>query len=318
MVSLAGPQDDSSIRAVAPVHRVRLRRRFAGRSRGVQRQLGRLQSTVDAIIVVHSESWATFRPYLAPDPPSLWVDLQNVNSCWQWTLGHHDQARQQAALEADLWDHADQVSVCTRQEAERLLHGPPALLTPGSRHPEILRNGVDASEWRIEPIPADQPVLKLFGGWTWRPNHDGLEWFLEQVWPHVRSATTARCVIAGTGAEQAGLVDGVEVVGRLDRLDKFAADAWAIAAPIRHGVGGPVKIAEALATGIPTVTTVDGDVHPGLHLASDDPKEWIAALTRLLTPPSSAPMTAPERRAVADRLSWAAVTEPLLGWLRQV
>jgi glycosyltransferase involved in cell wall biosynthesis len=101
----------------------------------------------------------------------------------------------------------------------------------------------------------------LFVGSLWyRPNRDGVDWFLRRVWPQVlkaRPGATLRLVGAATAdLRQAWMrYPRVQAPGFVDDIAAEYANAAVIVAPIHSGGGSNIKILEALAQGRACVTT---------------------------------------------------------------
>jgi glycosyltransferase involved in cell wall biosynthesis len=98
----------------------------------------------------------------------------------------------------------------------------------------------------------------------------------------VVGANPPRQVLAA--AEQAG---GINVTGYVENPDPIQVKAGAVVVPLRAGGGMRVKILNAMAQGIPVVTTSLGcegiHVDSGRHLLiADTPEEFAQATLRLL------------------------------------
>ena len=126
------------------------------------------------------------------------------------------------------------------------------------------------------PIPpnaldlVDEPVVVLLASWNWPPNHAALARLL-QTWPTVRDAVAgARLVLAGRGLERMGIgtIAGVEQLGAVRVPEDVLARAAVVAYPCPGTSGPKVKVVEALAYGVPVVTTPSGV--EGLHVAAED------------------------------------------------
>lgn len=96
-------------------------------------------------------------------------------------------------------------------------------------------------------------------------NASGLRYFVHEVWPRVLAqAPAAEFVVAGVGpapdliAELAA-APRVRYLGEIDDLGEFYASASIFAAPILIGGGIIVKVLDALAAGVPVVTTSRGN-----------------------------------------------------------
>ncbi len=309
VVALSGPQDDTSVRDVAAdVHRVpRLEARgrvpLPWRRQALRR---RLAQWGDVVVVAHGESWERFAWALPEGVPTV-VDLHNVFSRWS---GPTAEAVRWRDLERRIRESADLVTVTSDREAGAVPDGPAPVL--------VVEKGIDPAEWPVDPVPAATPVVKLFGNWSWAPNTAGLSWFAREVWPQVHAATGARCEIAGTGVDpEVASTPGLVAHGRVDDLQGFLSDAWALAIPLPESVGSPVKYAEALAVGVPVITTEQGAPgHHDLPVISDDVSVWISTLTHWLSGPPTTTGLAPRQRGERlARLSWSTATAPLGGWI---
>jgi len=145
-------------------------------------------------------------------------------------------------------------------------------------------------------------------------------------WPAVRDAVPgARLILAGRGLDPArvGTIGGVEHVGAVGVPEDVLARAAVVAYPCPGTSGPKVKVIEALAYGVPVVTTPSGI--EGLHVAAEDgpvvadDHRFADALIALLRDPARrAAMAARGRPAVtathaplaAARLRMAAISEP--------
>jgi len=111
------------------------------------------------------------------------------------------------------------------------------------------------------PVPTiDEPVALLLADWNWRPNRRALDVLL-RLWPEVKDRVpAARLVVAGRVSRELriGTVSGVDVVGPVDRVADVLAGAAAVAFPCPPTSGPKVKVLEALAHGVPVVTTEAG------------------------------------------------------------
>jgi glycosyltransferase involved in cell wall biosynthesis len=81
---------------------------------------------------------------------------------------------------------------------------------------------------------------------------------VESVWPRIRRRVPdARLLVAGRGVEMLGLGDspGVELLGPVPSAVEFVRSLSVLAFPLERGSGMKVKVLEAIACGVPVVTT---------------------------------------------------------------
>ena len=112
--------------------------------------------------------------------------------------------------------------------------------------------------------PLEQPVAGLIGTAVWPPTANAVERLLTSVWPRVlERRPEARLLLAGFGMEReafAHLPDlpGVEWRGTVPSATDFLRELGVLLYPLGRGSGAKIKVLEALALGVPVVTTPDG------------------------------------------------------------
>jgi hypothetical protein len=142
--------------------------------------------------------------------------------------------------------------------------------------------------------PVEEPLGVVAADWRWPPNRWALDRLLT-AWPHVRAAVRgARLLLAGTGLDDVGTIAGVEAVGRVGDTAELLSRAAVVPFPYPATSGPKIKIMEALASGVPVVTTpagVEGLALPAgaggvLAPGADDPARFAAAVVTVLGDPS--------------------------------
>jgi O-antigen biosynthesis protein len=143
----------------------------------------------------------------------------------------------------------------------------------------------------VEPPGRDGREGLLFvGGFSHEPNVDAALFLVERVLPLVRAElpeTTLRLVGNSPSPEIVALdAPGVEVVGYAPHLQPFLERALVSVAPMRFGSGMKGKVAEAMACGLPVVTTPIGaegmDLRDGeTAMIGDSAEELASRIVRL-------------------------------------
>jgi glycosyltransferase involved in cell wall biosynthesis len=135
-------------------------------------------------------------------------------------------------------------------------------------------------------------ILHL-GTMYWPPNIDAVQWFVEQVYPLVR-AERSGVVFDVVGARPPRSLLDLNQAGQNINVTGYVADplaylqqAGVFVVPLRAGGGMRVKILEALAQGLPVVSTSLGcegiAVEDGRHLLiADTPADFARAVLRVL------------------------------------
>ena len=162
----------------------------------------------------------------------------------------------------------------------------------------VLPTGVDLDYFTYGGSAAlndgDGGTVVFTGSMDWMANVDGVEFFMDSVWPAVSSARPgARCLIVGrspprTLVERARALGlNWEFTGFVDDVRPFVHNAHVYVIPLRVGGGTRIKVYEAMAMGCPVVSThigveglpVERDRH---FLEADSAGAMAAAILSLL------------------------------------
>lgn len=205
-----------------------------------------------------------------------------------------------------------------------------ALRGAGLRAPAaVVPNGVDAARYAPgDPPPPGLPLRLLFTGtMDYRPNEDAMTWFVGSVLPGIRAAHPEVILeIAGrrpTATVRALAGAGVQVTGEVDDdLPLFRA-ASVFVLPMRFGGGSRLKLLQALACGVPVVTTPEGAegvaVVDGRDvLVATTAAGFAAAVVALAREPAKAAALAAGGRSVALRYDWSGLVPGLLDFYQRL
>lgn len=132
------------------------------------------------------------------------------------------------------------------------------------------------------------PEAVFVGHFRHDPNLDGVTWFVNEIWPGVRARhPAARLTVIGSYPTRAvhalGETAGVTVLGYVPDLEPHLDRAAVAIAPLRFGAGMKGKVTDAMAAGLPVVTTTIGaqglDLVGGRHAwIADDADAFAEAL----------------------------------------
>ena len=178
----------------------------------------------------------------------------------------------------------------------------------------------------LQPIqrqPGSRNILTL-GTLSYPPNADGIRWFMQEIFPLVQQAVPdVSLTVIGKNppadfmqmAAQSG--GAITVTGYVDDLTPYMEAAALMVVPVRAGSGMRVRLLEAFARAMPTVTTTIGlegiaaEADKEILLA-DDPASFAAATVNLLNDPELQTHLAENGRKLAEaRYDWRAVLKQM-------
>jgi glycosyltransferase involved in cell wall biosynthesis len=143
----------------------------------------------------------------------------------------------------------------------------------------------------VEPFARDRFRVLWIGGFGWPPNVEAIDWFLDGVWPIVRENAGVPVELHLVGSDPPeqlrARADGHEIFvhGYVEDVEPLRTRADAFVVPLRTGSGVRIKIVEALAAGLPVVSTAKGceglPLEPGDLLVADEPADFASRLLEL-------------------------------------
>jgi glycosyltransferase involved in cell wall biosynthesis len=188
----------------------------------------------------------------------------------------------------------------------------------------VLPNGVDLEANAPDTqAPYDADTLVYNGAPAFAANADAVRWFAEAILPLIRQErpdvclrVTGRCDTVPPG-DVLRHTPGLTLTGFLDDVRPTVRGAAACVVPLRQGGGTRLKILEAMALGVPVVSTARGAEGLGATggediLLADDPAAFAAAALRLMEDaPLRARLGMAGRGLVEARYGWDALAGPL-------
>lgn len=278
----------------------------------------------DAVIACHCYAAATARALGAE--VSLVLDEHNIESRYARRMSPGD-AAEHARLER--WERArwrDAALVTAVTEADA------AVIRAHREGPTVvIANGADAAAtpYRAPSARAARSLL-FVGAMSHPPNVAAAVRLARDVLPRVRArhpdATLVLCGRAPDAAVRALASAQVTVTGTVPDTRPFLDAAGCYVNALTDGEGSSLKLPEAMAAGIPLVSTAIGargfDVADGreLLITADGPAALAAGALAVFADPASADARALRARAFAEALDWALVGDrfarAVLGVLR--
>lgn len=211
--------------------------------------------------------------------------------------------------EGEMLRACDLNTVVSHREREKLL------ARDSGANVEVVPNGVDVAFFgeagRTQVLERN---LVFVGSMDYHANVDAVQWFAHEIWPLLRDRKVGwQWKIVGRNpgpAVRALSEQDVIVTGTVPDVRKYYREAMALVVPLRVGGGTRLKILEAMAAGVPVISTTLGaegiECENGVHIIIEDSAEdFCAAIQRLGEQPALRQRLAENAKVlVNEKYSW--------------
>lgn len=205
--------------------------------------------------------------------------------------------------------------VCSESDA--------AVIREQSPQAEILvvANGADLTQFTpVDNPPSGPPTLLYVGSMYYYPNVDAVKYFFEHCWAAIQAAVPeVQVQIVGhqppSEIQALGELPGVMVTGSVPDVRPYYQSATALIVPLRLGGGTRLKIVEAMAMGVPVISTSVGaeglSVVPDENIViADSAVAFVRQTVRVLQDAVLRERLKVGGRTLAQRYDWTALAQP--------
>lgn len=187
----------------------------------------------------------------------------------------------------------------------------------------VVPNGVN-TEYFTPDASQETPALIYTGGMNMFANRDAVMYFLDEIWPRIKTARpNVRFYAVGQDPPPelhavAARDPQVTVTGYVDDIRPFVRKAAVYVVPLRVGGGTRLKVLDAMSSGKALVSTSIGcegiAVRHGEHLVlADTPETFAEAAVALLNDPGRRAALGAAARALVEReYAWPVVGDRLM------
>lgn len=282
------------------------------------------------LIFVHCSSVAQYVEHVTHIPKILdfgdmdsqkWLEYANYKP-FPLSLGYRLEGHKMLAAEKRLAKRFDLCTATTRAEFETLNNYQTGVATGW------FPNGVDANFFSPDADTYDADTISFIGRMDYYPNQECMSRFCQQVWP-ILKARRANMKLLIVGADPSpdmrklGELPGVTVTGSVPDVRPFIRSTTLMVAPLNIARGTQNKILEAMAMGVPVVTSsiaaggvdAQADDH---FLVADTPEQYAQAIFRITEDPAERSRLAQAGRArMLSHHAWPHSMQHLDGLIAQ-
>ncbi|MDP3988444.1 MAG: glycosyltransferase family 4 protein [Candidatus Levybacteria bacterium] len=214
------------------------------------------------------------------------------------------------------WKKATKL-VAVSQEEKRIM---------GRADAQVVQNGVDTDEFKVESagwrtkFKGERRIL-FIGDFKWVQNRDSAEWILKEIWPDIKSKMGVKLWVVGRRIPNSIKTLGDESVifdeSASGPTREIFKKADVLLAPIRVGGGTSFKILEAMASGVPVVTTslgIEGIEAENLKdvIISEDPLELAKSVIDIMENDKIyEKISKNARKLIEEKYNWESIVKKL-------
>jgi glycosyltransferase involved in cell wall biosynthesis len=243
-----------------------------------------------ALVGIHYARWHSIQPLLPPGVPAVLFthELDAVVAEQESAVFGTPRHGYTLAMEASRLSAFDAVTTVGPHDREALLEVDATL--------PVYEAPITIDRARPAPVTANSPGVLLLMSSSAIFHELSLAWFLSHAWPAIKTShPTVRLLLAGHICKTARRFGAdrdpqIELLGVVDDPEPVYARADVFIAPYYFGGGIKLKVLEALARGLPVVTTGPGISNTNLAadrdlLVADDGAAFAGGVIDLLRRP---------------------------------
>ena len=227
------------------------------------------------------------------------------------------EAKRLAQYERQIFDYFEHHTIISEQDRELILH-------PKRKEIACIPNGVDASFFETMSSTKDKDLV-FIGNMSYPPNIEAAHYIGEQILPLLNKGNTNYSFLISGADPHPSIVrlakstPQIELTGWVDDIRTSYARGKIFIAPMMIGTGMQNKLIEAMALGIPCITTplannAIGGIHNESIIVAQDKDEFVHAIQKLLNDPAFySKISDNAKQLVMEKFDWGKSTDKLMG-----
>lgn len=217
-------------------------------------------------------------------------------------------------FEEKLWQQADANLALSKEDANIIKKASPKLCF-------VIPNGVDFKVIKTAKGSKKGKTLVFIGTLIYQANNDAMKFFLKEIYPKIKRGVTGIKFILVSWYQPNWLKkyltdDSIKFVQDKETpASEFLNQGDVFIAPMRVASGTNIKVLEAMAAGLPVVTTsigIEGIKATKEVIVQDDPQEFADEVVKLLGNKSHRQQLGKAGRELVKKLyDWSVISEKL-------
>ena len=214
--------------------------------------------------------------------------------------------------EVRAWQEAKRVAVMSETDRKIVEE------KTGRKDVFVIPNGVDTENFVFSTKRPSTKTILFVGNFNWFQNLQAADWLVKEIFPEIKKKVqNARLLIVGHHVPKwlkGEGKEGITVEESLEDIREAYQKATVLLAPLKSGGGTKYKILEAMASGVPVVTTsigaegLDGDC----MVVRDNTEDQAASTVDIINNPNKyLDLVKRARKLVEENYDWKMIGQKL-------
>jgi polysaccharide biosynthesis protein PslH len=268
---------------------------------------------VPIILVEHNVEYLVYKRFADKAPfvlkPFLYLDILKLKS---W--------------EEKMWRKATRLIAVSETEKK--------IMSKTRKDVDIVSNGVDIDKFNPPAggsnikISEEEKKILFIGEFKWMQNRDAIKWIIKEIWPKLRAEFIPSMtdkgiklwVVGRSIPDSIRSLTGDKNIIFDDHAPKETEEIFKrstlLLAPIRVGGGTSFKVLEAMASGVPVITTDLGNAIGAKEdseiVVAEDPQDFVAKIKKLLEDEEYyKEISGNARKLIEKKFNWRKIAQDL-------